>query len=81
MKLLSAKMNSLGFMAEKLEPSWVEKLSTKIKVFQLLGAGALPEVEEHREPKRLCDDRRHPWTDVHSWYAVMGGLAFEDTAA
>lgn len=24
--------------------------------------------------------RNHAWTDVHSWFVVMGGLVFEDTA-
>jgi hypothetical protein len=82
MKLLSAYMNSLGFMAEGYElEGWVEKMFTKIKVLLWLEAGVLPESEERREPKRLCHDRRHPWTEVHSWYAVMGGLAFEDTVA
>jgi hypothetical protein len=82
MKLLSAKMNSMGFMAEGYEPEgWIGKLLTKMKVFLWLEAGDLPEFEEPREPKKLCHDRIHPWTEVHSWYAVMGGLAFEDTAA
>jgi hypothetical protein len=82
MKLLSAKMNSMDFMAEGYEPEgWIGKLLTKMKVFLWLEAGDLPESEEPREPKKLCHDRRHPWTEVHSWYAVMGGLAFEDTAA
>ena len=82
MKSLSAKMNSLGFMAEGYESEgWVGRMFTKIKVLLLLEAEDLPELEEPCEPKKLCHDRRHPWTDVHSWYAVMGGLAFEDTAA
>jgi len=29
-------------------------------------------------PPQLCDGRKHYWTDVHSWYVVMGGFAFED---
>jgi hypothetical protein len=82
MKSLSAKMNSLEFMAEGYEPEgWIGKLLTKMKVFLWLEAGDLPESEEPREPKKLCHDRIHPWTEVRSWYAVMGGLAFEDTAA
>ena len=82
MKSLSAKMNSLGFMAEGYEPGgWIGKLLTKTKVLLWLEAGVLPEFEERCEPKKLCHDRKHPWTEVHSWYVVMGGLAFEDTAA
>jgi len=85
MKELSCEMRRNGFTSEK--PNmwasvryWVERQSAKIQIFLLLRAKDWPELAEPRERPCLSHNRIHPWTDVHSWYAVMGGLAFEDTA-
>jgi hypothetical protein len=31
-------------------------------------------------PYRQYNDRVYPWTDVHSWFVLMGGMSFEDSA-
>jgi hypothetical protein len=85
-KVLSRGMRSLGFMAEETNMcqsvrGWVRRQSIEIQVFLLLKCEDLPELAGPHEKQKLSYDRIHPWTDVHSWYATMGGLAFEDTAA
>jgi hypothetical protein len=57
-----------------------KRASDEIKVFLLSKAKDWPELAEPRKRHDLCHNRIHPWTDVHSWYISMGGLAFEDTA-
>lgn len=86
MKSLSREMRVMGFMAEKTKKwrairDWFKRASAGIQVFLLLRARDWPELDEPRKGQELCHDRSHPWTDAHSWYAVMGGFAFEDTAA
>jgi hypothetical protein len=88
MKGLSFKMRLEGFMPWEAEETniwktvqgWFKRASTEIKVFLLLRAEDWPKSAGHRKEQDLCHNRIHPWTDVHSWYIVMGGLAFEDTA-
>jgi len=50
-----------------------------IKICLLLEAEDLPEYAEPT-PHRQYNGRIHPWTDVHSWLVVMGGMSFEDSA-
>jgi hypothetical protein len=83
---LSRRMRQLGFMAEERKMwervrNWAQGLSTKIQVFLLLRAGGLPELSDSSKDKKPCHSRAHLWTDVHSWYVVMGGFAFEDNSA
>jgi hypothetical protein len=86
MKQLSGNMRRMGYMAVETKvwksvQDWLERASDGIKVFFLLRAEDLPKPLGPRKGNDLRQDRIHPWTDVHSWYIVMGGLAFEDTAA
>jgi hypothetical protein len=86
MKRLSSDMRRMGYMAEETKVwesarGWCNRASARIQAFLLLRAKDWPELAEPRKRQNLCHDRLHPWTDVHSWYIVMGGLAFEDSAA
>jgi len=85
MEQLSGDMRSRGFMAEETKAwksvrEWFKRASTEIKVCLLLRAENWSKPAGRRKGHDLCHNRIHPWTDVHSWYIVMGGLAFEDTA-
>jgi hypothetical protein len=85
MKRLSGDMRRMAYTAEetkiwKTVQDWFKRASTEIKVFLLLKAEDWPKPAEHPKGQALSHNRIHPWTDVHSWYIVMGGLAFEDTA-
>jgi hypothetical protein len=84
MKLLSELMQEKGFMP--LGPTlWRRVRNTLAEVWQwtliclLLKAKDWPELAEPA-PYRQYNGRIHPWTDVHSWFVVMGGLSFEDSA-
>ncbi|KAM0693201.1 hypothetical protein Q7P36_006454 [Cladosporium allicinum] len=84
MRDLSRQMSSMGFMAKEEKmcvkaQGWLARAWTEIRVVLLLRARDSPELALPCNQQGLCHSRRHPWTDVHSWYAVMGGLAFEDT--
>ncbi|OQN97222.1 hypothetical protein B0A48_16764 [Cryoendolithus antarcticus] len=83
-KQLSALMSAEGFMGEDFTTwqrcqRWVEALRLELQVMFFLKARDWPELASG-QPRRRHNGRVHPWTDVHSWYVVMGGLAFEDTA-
>jgi hypothetical protein len=85
MKWLSSDMRRKGYMAEETKAwegvrDWCNRTLARIQVFFLLRAKDWPELAESRKRQNLCHNRVHPWTDVHSWYIVMGGLAFEDIA-
>jgi hypothetical protein len=83
MKLLSKLMQYKGFMPARLAP-WMSVRNELAEVWQwtkiclLLKAKDLPEYAEPT-PDRQYNGRIHPWTDVHSWYVLMGGLSFEDS--
>lgn len=86
MKELSRTMRGLGFMAEEVKMqkrvrAWFARAVADIQVFFYLKAKDLPELAGSFKRQKKCHHRTHPWTDVHSWYAVMGGFAFEDTSA
>jgi hypothetical protein len=86
MKKMTHKMKSMGFVAEETTiwenvRSWLGRASNDIRVFFLLKPRDWPELASPRKRQELCHSRIPSWTDVHSWYATMGGLAFEDTAA
>ena len=79
-------MRGLGFMAEEVKMqkrvrAWFARAVADIQVFFYLKAKDLPELAGSFKRQKKCHHRTHPWTDVHSWYAVMGGFAFEDTSA
>jgi hypothetical protein len=84
MKKVSKLMQEKGFMPVKLKP-WARVCGSATKAWQwtltclLLRAGDLPELAEPT-PYRQYNGRIHPWTDVHSWLVVMGGMSFEDSA-
>jgi hypothetical protein len=94
MMKLSHMMRDSGFMAERNKkkkrerfpawlrrfPAWLRTRLADIRTRLFLRAESEPEPGEGKR-QELPYNRIHPWTDVHSWYAVMGGFAFEDTAA
>jgi hypothetical protein len=85
MKELSREMKSSKFMIEETKMqekvrAWLGRVSDSVQVFLLLRAKVWPELAGPRRREDLCHDRIHPWTDTHSWYVVMGGLAFDDTS-
>jgi hypothetical protein len=85
MKMLSDQMRRMGYMAEETHTwetvrDWCHRASARIQVFLLLRAEDWPKPAVHSKRRQLCHSRIHSWTDVHSWYIIMGGLAFEDTA-
>ncbi|CAG8607088.1 5019_t:CDS:1, partial [Scutellospora calospora] len=83
MKALTNAMKDMGFVKENKEwrmIGWIIRAPTEIKAFFLLKAKDWPELASPRENQELCHNRVHSWTDVHSWYVITGGLAFEDTA-
>jgi hypothetical protein len=88
MTKLSRMMRDSGFMAEKKKkkkkreriPAWLRTRLADIQTLLLLRAESEPELGEGKR-QELPYNRIHAWTDIHSWYAVMGGFAFEDTAA
>jgi len=68
----------IGLLAPELVVwnAWMQRSQTKALTDAMRDMGfASP-----RENQELCHNRVHPWTDVHSWYVIMGGLAFEDNA-
>ena len=68
----------IGLLAPELVVwnAWKQRSQTKALTDAMRDMGfASP-----RENQELCHNRVHPWTDVHSWYVIMGGLAFEDNA-
>jgi len=77
-------MQEKGFMPKKLT-LWERVRKGVVKVWRwtltclLLRAEDLPEPAKPT-PHRRYNGRIHPWTDVHSWLVVMGGLSFEDSA-
>jgi len=83
MRLLSHKMRKLGFMADEIGnwekvQGWPRRALAKTRLFPSVRA---KKPAGPRQGEDLCHGRVYPWTDVHSWYALMGGLAFEDTSA
>jgi hypothetical protein len=87
MNWVTREMRANGFMGEeKTVLSMIrdrcEGVLAKIQELLLLRAKDWPELANFRVRRELLRDNRiHPWTEVHSWYAVMGGFAFADTAA
>jgi hypothetical protein len=86
MMKLSHMMRDSGFMAEKNKkkkrerfPAWLRTRLADIQTLFFLRAESEPVLGEGKR-QELPYNRIHAWTDVHSWYAVMGGFAFEDTA-
>jgi hypothetical protein len=84
MKGLSKAMQERGFMPVRPK-LWKRVYKGLVKAWHwtltslLLRAEDLPELAEPT-PYRPYGGRIHPWTDVHSWFVVMGGLSFEDSA-
>ena len=83
MRLLSHRMKKLGFMADEIGKwekvqGWFRRALAKTRLFPSVRA---KKPTGPRQGEDLCHGRVYPWTDVHSWYALMGGLAFEDTSA
>jgi hypothetical protein len=84
MKKVSKVMQEKGFMPVRLAP-WMRVRNELAEVWQwtkiclLLEAEDLPEYADPI-PNRRYNGRTHPWTDVHSWLVVMGGMSFEDSA-
>ena len=61
---------------------WLRRSWHKTKVFFLCEAGDLPPPPTSEWPARKDEDAVEAfWTDVHSWYAVMGGFAFDTSSA
>jgi hypothetical protein len=86
MKGLNRSMRKAGFMAEEIKMqqqvrAWFGKASAGVRLFFSLRVRTSPALAGSYNRRELYHGRTNPWTDVHSWYAVMGGLAFEDTAA
>jgi hypothetical protein len=84
MKEVSKSMQKKGFMPVRPTP-WIRVRDEITKVWHwmlaclLLKAKDWPELADPT-PYRPYNGRIHPWTDVHSWLVVMGGLSFEDSA-
>lgn len=84
-KRLSALMREKEFMPEKAK-RWARARSRiatawqNIKIILLLQAGDLPEIAGPK-PHMLHNGHNHAWTDVHSWFVIMGGIAFEDRSS
>jgi hypothetical protein len=84
MSKVSRLMQEKGFMPVKCT-LWKRVREGVLKAWHwtltclLFRAGDLPEFAEPT-PYRRYNGRIHPWTDVHSWLAVMGGFSFEDSA-
>jgi hypothetical protein len=81
-KQFSALMEEKGFMSR--EPSiwirireWLAKAWRDMQVFLLLKAEDWPDLADPT-PSRGHNHRHNAWTDVHSWYVVMGGMSFQD---
>lgn len=82
-KNLSFEMRRRGFMAEEVKVwtrvrTWFGTLVTRTQVFLLLKADEVK--SEGKDRQRPPNGRSHFWTDIHSWYVVMGGIVFEDLA-
>jgi hypothetical protein len=83
MKKVSKQMQEHGSMPAKLT-LWVRAQKGVATVWHwslnclLLEAKDLPEFADPT-PYRPYNGRIHPWTDVHSWLVVMGGMSFEDS--
>jgi hypothetical protein len=83
MKALSYHMEQRSLMAKKPKTcarirDWLQRASAK----KPPTLGAERESESGADVRdELYRHRAHPWTDVHSWYVVMGGFAFEDTSS
>ena len=61
---------------------WLRRSWHKTKVFFLCEAGDLPPPPTGEWPAGKDEDAVEAfWTDVHSWYAVMGGFAFDTSSA
>lgn len=84
MKKLSKFMQNEGFMPVR-STLWKRICNGVAEVWQgvltclLLRLKDWPELSEPT-PYRQYSDRIHPWTDIHSWFVVMGGMSFEDSA-
>jgi hypothetical protein len=84
MKRLSKLMQEKGYMPARLEP-WMGLRNLATRAWRrtltclLLRAKDWPELAEPT-PHRQYNGRINPWTDVHSWFTVMGGISFEDSA-
>lgn len=72
-KKISALMQRKKWMARK--PSFWQSLQTLL----LFRPGSLPELATSL-PHEFGRRRNQPWTAAHSWFVVMGGMAFEDQA-
>jgi hypothetical protein len=84
MKKVSKLMQEKGFMPLRPSPwtrirDWVAKVWQWISTCLLLRAKDWPELAEST-PYKPHNGRTHHWTDAHSWYVVMGGMSFEDSA-
>jgi hypothetical protein len=83
MRKVSKLMQEKGFMPARLT-SWMRVRNELAQVWQWtkiclpLEAEDLPEYAEPT-PHRQNNGRIHPWTDLHSWFVVMGGMSFEDS--
>jgi hypothetical protein len=83
-KKLSSLMKEKGFMPERLSMwkrtrDWFAETWRDIRIVLLLEAGSLPEFRKP-EHNKCYNGHQHAWTDIHSWFAVMGGLAFQDSS-
>lgn len=74
---ISAFMRNRGFMPRKPK-TWLARAWKKTQSLLLLKAEDSSELQEDI-PHPRNTNHTHTWTNVHSWYLVMGGFAFEDT--
>lgn len=80
---ITQRMKDKHFMPRKTQASkciseWFSKAYHDTKVAFLCEAGDLPD-SERALPSVLYNGHVNAWTNVHSWFVVMGGLVFEDS--
>lgn len=88
MKNISALMMEKGYMPKlDKKPLWCRVRSAmirawdKVRTILLLKAEDLPELADSGPDDKDYKDHEYPWTDVHSWLVVMGGIALGDATA
>lgn len=84
-KELSAQMRINGFMPRKPDArervcGWFQRAWQKIRAPLTRGYKDSHELVDLMS-SRTHNNRLNDWTDVHSWFVVMGGMVFEDKSS
>lgn len=83
-KRLNTLMEENGFITKSLK-TWKRIRKPLMIAWRKTQVSLGLEAESQSNPSDLglgehYNGRVHAWTGIHSWFVVMGGLAFEDTA-